>query len=288
MPVNGNVSVPAGKCRKTAAANFPARFPVRLGVIVAATLALPLALLFLVPHAPQNGLVWDVLMVAGLLGAALIAALPLVSPRLWHRFGGAPRELRSVLFWHADLAYVAVTLVLVHTFGLVVLDTTTIEYLKLSAPWSMLAAMLATILLLVVLVSSWYRIGLKIRYRSWRQWHVGMSLAATGLMAFHVVDAAYFVNSPLKQAVFITLVAGPSAMALADGALARGHARAPDSASAVPPHEAFEVPATRAGSRRFVVLVCGLLFVAVISVAIPRAGSRPANEARACLAEACD
>lgn len=226
-------------------------------------------------------------MVAGLLGAALIAALPLVSPRIWHRFGGDPTKLRSVLFWHADLSYVAVTLVLVHTLGIVVLDQTSIEYLKLSAPWSMLAATVATVLLLALLVSSWYRIRLGIRYRSWRRWHVGLSLAATGLMAFHVVDAGYFVNSPIKMIVFAALMAGPIAMALVGGALARGHARAPDGATTMTLPDAFEVPATRAGSRRFIALICGLLFAAVISVAIPQAGSRPANEARACLADEC-
>jgi hypothetical protein len=227
-------------------------------------------------------------MVAGLLGAALIAALPLVSPRMWHRFGGDPRVLRSVLYWHADIAYVAVALVLVHTVGLVVLDTTNIEYLKLSAPWSMLAAIVATVLLLVVLISSWYRIALKIRYRSWRLWHIGLSLAATGLMAFHVIDAGYYVNSPIKLSVFVTLVAGPSLMALADGALARGHARTRDADADVALPGVFGVPATRVGSVRFVTLVCALLFVAMVMVAIPKAGSRAEGKADPCLVEQCD
>lgn len=227
-------------------------------------------------------------MVAGLLAAAVIAALPLVSPRLWHRFGGRPAELRSVLYWHADLSYLAVTLALVHTIGVLILDPVAIEYLKLSAPWSMLAALLATVLLLVLLASSWYRIGLGIRYRSWRRWHVGISLVATALMVFHIIDAGYFINAPVKQFVFVVLLAGPSAMALLDGALARGHARAPRGASALPPPVTLELPASRAGSRRLAILVCGLLFIAVISVAIPRAGSRPADESRACLNERCE
>ena len=247
-----------------------------------------MVLLFVAPRAPQNGIAWDLLMVAGLLGAGLIAALPLVSPRIWHRFGGDPRLLRSVLYWHADIAYIAVALVLVHTFGLVVLDITTVEYLKLSAPWSMLAALAATGLLLVVLISSWYRIELKIRYRSWRLWHVALSLAATGLVAFHIVDAGYYVNSPMKLAVFITLVAGPSAMALADGALSRGHARAADAGLPVARPGAFGVPATRTGSIRIVVLICALLFVSVVTVAIPQPGSRAETEAARCLAEQCE
>lgn len=285
--MDGTPSVRAGRRRQSAIAIRRARFPSRLGIVVAATLTLPLALLFLAPRAPQNGLSWDALMVAGFLGAALIAALPLVSPRIWHRFGGDPTQLRSVLFWHADLSYVAVALVVAHTLGIVVLDQTSIEYLKLSAPWSMLAAIVATLLLLALLVSSWYRINLGIRYRSWRQWHVALSLAATGLMTFHVIDAGYFVNSSIKAVVFIALMAGPSAMALVDGALARGHARAPDGALAIALPDTFEVPATRAGSRRFITLVCALLLIAVIGTAIPQAGSRPANEARACLAGEC-
>lgn len=263
------------------------RMPPRLGLAIVATLGLVLALLFVTPRAPQNGFAWDLLMVAGLLGAALVAALPLVSPRLWHHYGGDPRVLRSVLYWHADMAYVAVALALVHTVGLVVLDTTNIEYLKLSAPWSMLAALAAIVLLLIVLISSWYRIALKIRYRSWRLWHVGMSLAATGLMAFHVIDAGYYVNSPAKLAVFATLIAGPSLMALADGAFARGHARSHAAKSGESHIAAFGFPATRAGSARVVVLVCTLLFVAAITVAIPQAGSRAEAQANACLAEPC-
>ena len=75
------------------------------------------------------------------------------------------------------------------------IDTTLIEYLKLSAPWSMLASLSSLLLLLGLLFSSWYRIALGIRYRSWRLWHVGLSLAAVGLMAFHVVDAGYIATA---------------------------------------------------------------------------------------------
>ena len=89
--------------------------PWRFAALCAAIVGLPLSLLVLEPTAPQNGIGWDLLMNAGFVGAVMMIVLPLVSPRLWLRFGGDPRALRTVLNMHADLSYAAVALVVVHT-----------------------------------------------------------------------------------------------------------------------------------------------------------------------------
>jgi hypothetical protein len=262
--------------------------PARWGVCFYATVTIPLVALFIYPVAPQNGWWWDMLMGAGMLAAGMMIAIPLLSPRVWVYFGGDARALRFVLYVHRDVSYIVLLLTLVHIGGLLVADATLIEYLKLSAPWSMLAANLSAILLLVITVSSWYRIELDLRYHTWRVWHAGLSIAAMALMAAHVIDTGYYVNSPIKKAVFIVLAAGPSLASLGAGgwhALAR--AAAHGEIAGAPRSPILRLPAGRAFSVRLVGLLAILWLVGIIAFAIPESGSRAERQAHPCAESVC-
>ncbi len=264
------------------------QLPVHFGVVVLCTITLPLVLWFIYPKAPQNGWGWDLLMGTGMLGAGMMLALPLVAPRVWVYYGGDAQALRSLLNLHRDVNYAVLVLVLIHIVGLVVIDRTTIEYLKLSAPLSMLAATVASLLLLVITLTSRYRTALRLRYPSWHAWHVGMSVLAMTFMAFHIVDAGYYVNSPVKKAVFIVLVAGPS---LVTFGLSRWHRkfgsatwRGLDSRS----QPVLQLPATRGFSVRLVVLLGVFWLLWMICFSIPDGGSRGDAQVTLCRASECE
>jgi len=274
----------SGPGRVTSTADLPLRFV----VIFLGCVTLILALLFVAPAAPQNGLLWDALMAVGMLAAGLLVAIPFISPRLWLRYSGNPRALRTLLSLHADISYAAIGLTLIHTIGLVVAEPTLIEYLKLSAPWSMLAALVSLLVLVLLVVTSWYRIAMKIRYRNWRLWHVAMSLVAIGLMAFHVVDAGFFVNTIEKKIVFVTLAVGPSLMSLCAGALAGRGPHTLQTRPPVPSRMAVTVPPTRAFSVRLVVLLCMLWLASIVVVAVPEPDSRAESHAGRCATQSCE
>lgn len=287
----GDIYAPvvAGDSRRISRArlnsNAAARFelPARFGLSFILTVSIPLALLYVHPVAPQNGWWWDFLMGAGMLATGMMIAVPLIAPRVWVFYGGNARALRLLLHLHRDVTYVVLVLVLVHIVGLVIIDETIVEYLKLSAPWSMLAAITSSVLLLILTVTSLYRIELSLRYRAWRVWHVGMSVAAVALMAVHVVDAGFYVNSPIKKAVFIALVAGPSLASFGISAWYRLARRTAHSTHKT----ALSLPLARAFSARLVLLLTILWLVCLIPYAIPEPRSRADEQANECVESIC-
>ena len=262
--------------------------PLRFGVAVLCTVTCSLVLWFIYPRAPQNGWWWDLLMGTGMLAAGLMMALPLVAPRVWVYYGGDAKALKFILNLHRDLTYAVLLLVLIHIVGLVIVDRTTIEYLKLSAPISMLAAIGASLLLLIIMLSSRYRTGLNLRYPNWRQWHVGMSAVAMTFMAFHVVDAGYYVNSPIKKVVFITLVAGPSLVPFGVSRWHRMFGLASWHGPGSGRRPALRLPATRGSSIRLVTLLGIVWLVWIACFAIPEAGSRGDAQVKLCSASVCE
>jgi len=261
--------------------------PVRWGGCFLLTVMLPLLFLLVGPRIPQNGLWWDMLMGAGMLAMGFMIAVPLISPRVWLHFGGNPRALRFVLNIHNDVSYAVLLLTLVHVIGLVILDPTVVEYLKLSASWSMLAATGSAILLAVLTLSSLYRTQFKLRYRFWRVWHVVLSVAAMSLMVFHVVDAGFYANSTIKKAVFIVLAAGPSLMSLGAGGWHEMARAAAKEAGESPGHAVLRLPSSRRFSLRLVTLLAIFWLLNVFVFAIPHPDSRAEEQAHPCPESVC-
>jgi hypothetical protein len=262
--------------------------PSRWIACVLVSVSLPLVLLFVTPVAPQNGLLWDLLMGAGMLAAGLIVSVPIVAPRVWTSLAGDPHHLREILFFHRDMSYLAIVLVLIHTVGILLADWTVIEYFKLSAPWSMLAALLAGVLLIGIVVSSIYRLRLNIRYNSWRAWHIGLSTLTVALVGFHILDAGYFVNSPIKKAIFVAIAAGPTLAAF--GNRVRGvNAHARRQISTEQPIAAFS---GHGAARRFSLRVVTLLVIfwmsSIFIFAVPKPESRAESQALNCIAVQCE
>ncbi len=281
--------VVAGDSRRTGRAgansDVSGRFdlPARFGVSFILTVSIPLVLLYVYPVAPQNGWWWDFFMGVGMVATGMMIAVPLIAPRVWVFYGGKARALKFLLQLHRDVTYVVLMLVLVHIIGLVIIDQTIIEYLKLSAPWSMLAAIISTVLLLILTVTSLYRTVLNLQYRAWRVWHVGMSVVAVAFMAFHVVDAGFYVNSPIKKAAFIALVAGPS---LASFGISAWYRFARKTAYRTR-RTAISLPLARVFSTRLVLLLTIFWLVCLIPYAIPEPGSRADEQANDCLGSLC-
>jgi len=147
------------------------------------------------PVAPGNALWWDFLMALGYVATGLLFLLPLLTTRFWFLVRGDASEANSMLLAHRMVTYLACLFLIVHVVGLLILDTLVIEYLKASAPWGMVAALLATSVICVSIVQSEFRIKLKMGYKSWRVWHMILSAVAVIGTFYHIFEARYFVQS---------------------------------------------------------------------------------------------
>lgn len=180
--------------------------------VVLAYTCVPLVLVIAARAPPHLGFWWDVWMAIGIVATGGIALLPLLSARWWTvEYRNAP-FLRFLQGFHRHIAYAVTGMVLAHGIGLIVVEPRLIDYLKLSAPWPMLAGLIATVLFIVLIMSSLYRTALGYRYSGWRRWHVGMSVVAMGLLLFHLLGAGYYFDTLPKMFALSLIVAMPSGL----------------------------------------------------------------------------
>lgn len=153
------------------------------------------------------GWIWDGANAVGFAAAALLIFL--------HVETGAARSRPApqVAFHarlHSNVAVLALALVAVHASVLLADDAVTIEYWKLSAPPYMLAGIVA-LLLMAAIVASGYpkpRRWLFASSAQFRRVHGFSSILLTALIAWHVAGSALYLDTRLKQGVFVALLVG--------------------------------------------------------------------------------
>ncbi len=152
------------------------------------------------PIAPAVDLAWDWANAMGYLGLSLCLLLFIYAgrPRSFPPFSG-----RCFANLHRDLGYLAALLVTGHVGLLLHAEPMLLEHLKPSAPLYMLAGLLASVLLLVLVVSSVK--GLRKRiwpdYRHFKLLLAWLAITCVGLIAWHVAGSRFYLNTGLKLAV---------------------------------------------------------------------------------------
>jgi len=173
---------------------------------------------------PGGGFIWDFLNALGFCGLAAIA---------WLGWDFQAPAARPALRLHSNIALVAALLTGAHALGLLILDPITIEYLKLKAPWYMLAGLTGFLCLLVLAISSFPmpRRRLYGRFSRFRSWHLGLSVTALGLAAWHVLGAAFYLSQWYQQLALSLVAVGLPAFAYRRRRTDRAAATVPRSAS---------------------------------------------------------
>ena len=146
----------------------------------------------------------------GYIAVAIFISVPLLSTRVWFAVGGQASQVRDVLGFHRWLSYLALAYLLVHIIGAIAIDQTIIEYLKPSAPWGMLAALGASVLAVVLVFQSEYRLSLRMPYQRWYRWHCVLSSLVILGMFYHILEANYFTYAAVEKFVLalLSLLAG--------------------------------------------------------------------------------
>ncbi len=163
----------------------------------------PLLILLLGP-VPEGREFWRELSVAlGFAGLAIMALQFALTARFkWLK---APYGADIVYHFHRQISFVALVLILAHPLLLFIFSPQTLALLNLfSAPWRARAGVTAVLLLLGLIGASIWRKPLKIEYTNWRIWHGVLATLVIALAIIHVVLARHYLNTPWKQALWIT------------------------------------------------------------------------------------
>jgi hypothetical protein len=158
------------------------------------------------------GVGWELSQLAGLAGGLACIALAgsPVRPR-----DSMPATLLSLQL-HTLIGWVALIAVAIHICGLVLADRTVVEYMKPTAPLYELAGILATVLLLIVVLSAvaGARRRLWASHRSFQAVHVILGCLLAALIAVHVVVTARYLGGRGRRALFVAATIGALLMLL--------------------------------------------------------------------------
>jgi predicted ferric reductase len=169
---------------------------------------LPLLLLVIYP-APENRGFWiDFSVALGFIALAMIALQFALTARI-NRIE-ASYGVDIILQFHRYISLVAFALVLVHPVILFIVQPETLQLLNFTtAPWRARMAVLATLALIALVVTTIWRQQLKIPYEPWRTSHGIFAVLAVGLGLGHAIGVGNYLGLFWKTVLWtgIALVA---------------------------------------------------------------------------------
>ncbi len=164
----------------------------------------PLLILLLAPR-PAGRTFWRELSVAlGFAGLSLMglqfiptARLPLLSEVF---------PLDTLYDFHHRLSIAAFVLSLAHPVILFIQNPHTLRLLNLfTAPWGARAAVVGSVLLILLISTSVKRLSLRLSYETWRLLHDGFSVGIMALILYHIFNVNYYTSVPLQRGLWILL-----------------------------------------------------------------------------------
>lgn len=118
----------------------------------------------------------------------------------------APYGADIIYHFHRQISLVALVLILAHPLLLFIFSPETLNLLNLiTAPWRARMGVTAVLLLIALIITSLYRMRLRIEYTAWRIWHGILATAIVALAMAHIVLARHYLNTPTKQVLWIAL-----------------------------------------------------------------------------------
>lgn len=158
------------------------------------------------------GIGWELAQAAGLASGLACIALSgsPVRPR-----DSVPPTLLS-LRRHTLIGWLALLAAAIHIGGLVLVDRTVVEYLKPTAPLYQLAGIAATLLLLILVLSSLagVRRRLWVSHRGFQATHVILGSVLAALIAVHLVVTARYVGGRGRRTLLVAATIGAILMLL--------------------------------------------------------------------------
>jgi predicted ferric reductase len=163
----------------------------------------PLLVLLIGPAPPERRSFWtEFSVVLGFPGMAILGVQFLLTARF--RRLAAPYGIDIIYHFHRQMAVLGLLLVLAHPLVLVL--GTRHDWGLLDprdAVWRELAGMAALLAVIVLVVTSIWRVALRIPYEHWRIAHGILAVSVIGFGIAHVVGVGYYLEVPLMRNLWI-------------------------------------------------------------------------------------
>jgi predicted ferric reductase len=144
----------------------------------------------------------------GFVGLSMMGLQFVLVARL--RTVAAPFGEDALVHFHRYMGYAGTAFILAHPVLLIVLvDPTYLERVNpFTAPWAGRFGTLSILCLLVVIVTSVWRLALRISYEVWQGLHLVLSTVAITAALVHVELINHYVDQPWKRALWIVMTLG--------------------------------------------------------------------------------
>jgi predicted ferric reductase len=172
---------------------------VYLGLVLA-----PLFVLLLGGPDVSEGFWWNLAIAFGFAGTAMMGVQFMLTARFKRAM--APFGIDIIYYFHRHIASVALALILAHPVMLIADSPELLGFLNpLHAPWHMTAGVASIVLLLALIVTSWWRKAMGLSYDAWRRWHGVLAVAALALALAHIGGAGRYAGTWWQQSLWAAI-----------------------------------------------------------------------------------
>lgn len=173
----------------------------------------PLLTILIGPEPPGRDFWTEFSVALGFVGMSVMCLQFLITARF--RRVAAPYGIDILLQFHRQISFVAFALVLAHPLLLFVTRPETLALLNpVTAPWRARFAVLSVLALLALVVTSVWRVNLKLGYETWRLVHGLLSVLVIGLALAHMVGVGHYLGTPWKAALWTAMGVGVALLVL--------------------------------------------------------------------------
>jgi predicted ferric reductase len=161
----------------------------------------------LIGDTPPGRSFWREFSVAiGFAGLAIMGFQFLLTARFRHV--AQPYGIDILYHFHRQISFVAFALIMAHPIILFIDDPADLRLLNFfDAPWRARFGLLAIVALIILIVTSVWRLRLNIKYETWRLAHGILGTLAIALAMGHIALVGHYVETPWKQAFWLALTA---------------------------------------------------------------------------------
>lgn len=112
----------------------------------------------------------------------------------------APYGIDIVYFFHRQISYVILILIISHPVLLFIFEPKNLELLNpITAPWAARLGVTAIVVTILLVAFSVWRKKFRLEYDQWRIWHGVMAIAVIAFAMVHVEMRGYYLNTLWKQ-----------------------------------------------------------------------------------------
>ena len=148
-----------------------------------------------------SGFWWDFSMALGFAAASMMAVMFFLTARF--NRASLPFGVDIIYYFHKQISLLLLLFILAHPLILIVSEPVVVEMLKPDLLNRYMAAgIVSFVMIIFIMVSSWWRKQLGIHYDNWRLVHIFLSASAFLLALVHIAGVSHYIATPEKRIVW--------------------------------------------------------------------------------------